>query len=71
MGSRLRLVADSFSKFPSTVNTWEISHAAQRGTKTECDGHHVSRFAVRAPAHQGAFIKRFSNWMCSLIMNCG
>jgi hypothetical protein len=33
MGSRLRLVADSFSKFPSTVNPWEISHTVQRGAK--------------------------------------
>ncbi len=26
MGSRPRLVAESFSKLPSALNTWEISH---------------------------------------------
>ena len=28
MGSRPRLVAESFSKLPSALNTWEISHTA-------------------------------------------
>jgi len=38
-------VAESFSNFPSALNTWEISHTAQRGTKAECDGQpmHQSR----------------------------
>jgi hypothetical protein len=31
--SRRRLVAESFSNFPSALNTWEISHTAQRGAK--------------------------------------
>jgi len=33
MGSDLRLVANCRSKFPGTVNSWEISHTAQRGAK--------------------------------------
>ena len=33
MGLDLRLVANCRSKFPSTVNSWEISHTAQRGAK--------------------------------------
>jgi hypothetical protein len=48
MGSRLRLVADSFSKFPSAPNKWEISHTAERGTKAECDGQPVRQFGLRA-----------------------
>jgi hypothetical protein len=31
MGSRPRFVAERFSKLPSVLNTWEISHTTRRG----------------------------------------
>jgi hypothetical protein len=48
MGSRLRVVAESFSNFPSAQNTWEISHTAQRGTKAECDGQPMRQSGLQA-----------------------
>jgi hypothetical protein len=64
MGSRLRLVAESFSNLPSALNTWEITQADRRV-------HHVGRIAITRKCTSWDVRKTISPSRRSMVMNRG
>jgi len=64
MGLRPRLVAESFSNFPSALNTWEITQADRRV-------HHVGRIVITRKSTSWDVRKTISPWGRSMVMNRG